>query len=91
MVRPYPEAVQVGRVAGLVTSVGLIIVGGMGLVLGGLLLLAGFLAIDPEDEVSIAMWVIPLLVGGASIGLGVLGAVLSLLPRGHTSTATGRR
>ena len=76
--------------ARLIASVGLVILGSLGLLLGGLLLLASFLALDPEDEVAIAMWFIPLAVGTVSIVLGVFGLLWKALPpRSHSSAPTG--
>jgi chromate transport protein ChrA len=50
-----------------------LIVGGMLLVLvGAVLLLSSFLAIDAEDEVSLATWLIPFAVGAAAVALGIV-------------------
>lgn len=52
-------------------AVGLLVVGSLLAALGVLDFLAGLLAIDPEDEVSVAEWLVPLLGGCVLIVLGV--------------------
>jgi hypothetical protein len=34
-------------------------------------LLAGFMAIDPEDEVPFAMWFVPLILGVLAVAAGI--------------------
>lgn len=40
-------------------------------VLGAILLRASFGGIDPEDEVPLAMWLAPLVLGAAATGIGI--------------------
>lgn len=58
-------------IARVVTCVLLIAVGAMLMLSGGVLLLAHFLAIDPEDTVPVIWWLGPLALGSGLLGVGV--------------------
>jgi len=54
-----------------VVSGSLIVIGLLAGLLGTMFLLAGFMAIDPEDEVPFAMWFVPLILGVLAVAAGI--------------------